>query len=186
MGMWLRAAIILAVAWLLIAGGVVSWTFGELYFTAVLWELDAVPIPSPADLGYLGCLVLLLAGVTLLIGRRARDTPRTLWVDGLIAALAATALSSALVLEPVLAHLPDRPLAMALNLAYALGDLVLLGVLVGVLAGTGWRIDGRWLLLAVGVGVFWLADSLYLVGTAQGTYESGYNWWSPAGGSAWG
>jgi len=165
------------VAWLLVAAGVASWTLGELYFTAVLWDLDDVPIPSPADVGYLGYLVLALAGIVALLVRRARHTPGTLWADGLIAGLAATALNAALVLEPVLEHLPDEPAGIVVNLAYAVGDLVLFGVLVGALASTGWRADRRWLLLAGGVSVFWIADSLYLVETAQGTYVSGYSWY---------
>ena len=40
-------------AWLLIGGGVTAWTFGELYYTAVLWTESDPPIPSPADIGYL-------------------------------------------------------------------------------------------------------------------------------------
>ena len=71
---------------------------------------------------------------------------------------------------------------MATNLAYPLGDLVLLGLIVGALAGTGWRLDRTWVLLALGVSTFWLADSLYLVETAKGTYTSGgwfdTGWWA--------
>ena len=48
-------------------------------------------------------------------------------------------------------------------------------------AGRG-RLDRTWMLLAAGVSTFWLADSLYLVKTAQGTYESGgwfdAGWWA--------
>ena len=40
-------------AWLLIGVGVAAWTFGEIYYTAVLWTADEIPIPSPADIGYL-------------------------------------------------------------------------------------------------------------------------------------
>ena len=51
----------------------------------------------------------------------------------------------------------------------------------GALAGTGWQLDRTWVLLFAGVGVFWLADSLYLVGNANGTYVPGswfdIGWW---------
>ena len=40
-------------AWLLIGLGVSAWTFGEIWYTAVLWTADEIPIPSPADIGYL-------------------------------------------------------------------------------------------------------------------------------------
>src|SRR4051812_13240919 len=40
-------------AWLLIGAGVLAWSLGEVYYTAVLWTADEIPIPSPADIGYL-------------------------------------------------------------------------------------------------------------------------------------
>ena len=93
-------------------------------------------------------------------------------VDGSIAALAITALSAAIVFETVLDAAQGEPLAVATALAYPLTDLVLLGVAVGALASTGWRLDRTWVLLAVGIISFWLADSLYLVRTALGTYSA--------------
>jgi diguanylate cyclase (GGDEF)-like protein len=168
-------------AWLLIGSGVLAWSLGEIYYTAVLWTAEEIPIPSPADAGYLLMPPLALAGLILLLRARARSVPRTLWVDGLIAALAVGALSAAIVFETVLEHVEGQGLAVATSLAYPLGDMVLLGLIVGALAGTGWRLDRTWILLAMGVSTFWLADSLYLVKTAEGTYEAGgvidLGWW---------
>jgi two-component system, cell cycle response regulator len=169
-------------AWLLIGGGVLAWSLGEVYYTAVLWTAEEIPIPSPADVGYLLMPPLALAGLIVLLRARARSVPRTLWVDGLIAALAVGALSSAIVFETVLEKVEGHGLAVATNLAYPLGDMVLLALIVGALAGTGWRLDRTWILLALGVSTFWLADSLYLVKTAEGTFESGgpidTGWWA--------
>jgi two-component system, cell cycle response regulator len=169
-------------AWLLIGGGVLAWSLGEVYYTAVLWDAEVIAIPSPADVGYLLLPVLVLPGILLLLRARARHVPRTLWVDGVIAALAVAALSAALVLEPVLDNVEGQAAAVATNLAYPLGDLVMLGLIVGALAGTGWRLDRTWMLLAIGVSTFWLADSLYLVKTADGTFTSGgaidTGWWA--------
>ena len=89
--------------------------------------------------------------------------PRRLWFDGLTAALGVAALSAAIVFETVLDSVEGEPLAVATGLAYPLFDLVLLGLAVGALASTGWRLDRTWMLLAAGVSTFWLADSLYLV-----------------------
>jgi two-component system, cell cycle response regulator len=169
-------------AWLLIGAGVLAWSLGELYYTAVLWDAAEIPIPSPADIGYLLMPPLALAGLVLLLRARAREVPRTLWVDGLIAALSVGALCAAIVFETVLENVEGNALAVATNLAYPLGDMVLLGLIVGALAGTGWRLDRTWLLLAIGVSTFWLADSLYLVKTADGTFVSGgpidTGWWA--------
>jgi diguanylate cyclase (GGDEF)-like protein len=169
-------------AWLLIGAGVLAWSLGELYYTAVLWDATEIPIPSPADIGYLLMPPLALAGLVLLLRSRAHEVPRTLWVDGLIAALSVGALCAAIVFETVLETVEGNALAVATGLAYPIGDMILLGLIVGALAGTGWRLDRTWLLLAIGVSTFWLADSLYLVKTAEGTFVSGgpidTGWWA--------
>ena len=126
------------------------------------------PIPSLADAGYLLFPPLVLAGSLVLLRARARGVPRRLWVDGVTAALGVAALSAAIVFETVLDSVEGKPLAVATGLAYPLLDLVLLGLAVGALASTGWRLDRTWMLLAAGVSTFWLADSLYLVRTAEG------------------
>ena len=169
-------------AWLLIGLGVLAWSLGEVYYTAVLWDAEVIAIPSPADVGYLLLPPLALAGILLLLRARARSVPRTLLVDGVIAGLAVGAFSAALVFDAVLDNVEGNALAVATNLAYPLGDLVLLSLIVGALAGTGWRLDRTWMLLAIGVSTFWLADSLYLVKTAEGTFVSGgpidTGWWA--------
>jgi two-component system cell cycle response regulator len=169
-------------AWALIGGGVLAWAFGEVYYTAVLWTATDPPIPSLADAGYLLFPPLVLAGSLVLLRARARGVSRRLWVDGVTAALGVGALSAAIVFESVLDSVEGKPLAVATGLAYPLLDLVLLGLAVGALASTGWRLDRTWMLLAAGVSTFWLADSLYLVRTAEGVYESGgwfdAGWWA--------
>src|SRR5688500_6299534 len=40
-------------AWALIGSGVLTWSLGEIYYTAVLWTDPDPPIPSLADAGYL-------------------------------------------------------------------------------------------------------------------------------------
>jgi two-component system cell cycle response regulator len=169
-------------AWALIGAGVLAWALGEIYYTAVLWTNPDPPIPSLADAGYLLFPPLVLAGALALLRARARGIPRRLWVDGLTAALGVGALSAAIVFETVLDSVAGRSLATFTSLAYPLFDLILLGLTVGALASTGWRLDRTWMLLAAGVSTFWLADSLYLVRTAQGVYESGgwfdAGWWA--------
>src|SRR5215211_380954 len=169
-------------AWLLIGAGVLAWSLGEVYYTVVLWDAEVIAIPSPADIGYLLLPPLALAGILLLLRARARAVPRTLWVDGVIAGLAVASLSATLVFETVLDNVEGNAAAVATNLAYPLGDLVMLSLIVGALAGTGWRLDRTWMLLAIGVSTFWLADSLYLVKTVDGTFVSGgpidTGWWA--------
>src|SRR3712207_8762705 len=82
-------------AWALIGTGVLAWSFGEIYYTAVLWTNPAPPVPSPADAGYLLFPPLAFAGSLVLLSARNRGVPRRLWVDGLTAALSVAAVRAA-------------------------------------------------------------------------------------------
>jgi len=168
--------------WALIGAGVLCWTFGEIYYSTVLWTVEIVPVPSPADAGYLLMPPLVLAGLVLLMRTRTVGVPGTLRADGVTAALAIGAVSAAIVFETALDAASGDPLGVATTLAYPLVDLVLVGFVVGALAGTGWRLDRTWALLGVGVLIFWIADSFYLVQIATGVYESeswfDAGWWA--------
>ncbi len=170
------------VAWLLIGLGVAAWTAGELYFTAVLWSDSSPPVPSPADAGYLSLPPLVFAGLVVLARSRISGLSKTVWVDGVTAGLAAGAISAAAVFHPVLHALGGRPVAIATNLSYPTTDLFLLALICGVLAIGGRRFDRRFGILAVGIGCFWAADTMYLIKVAENTWQSGgpYDpgWWS--------
>jgi two-component system, cell cycle response regulator len=171
-------------AWLLIGLGVAAWAFGELYFTVVLWDDSAPPVPSPADGGYLSLPPLIFLGLILLARSRIKDLPKTIWADGITAGLAAGALSAAIVFKPVLAAVSGNSLSVATNLSYPIMDLIMLGFVAGVLAVGGWRLDRRLGVIAAGVMCFWTADTIYLIKVAHGTWVSGgpYDpgWWTIA------
>ncbi len=168
-------------AWALIGSGILAWGFGELYYSAVLWSQSNPPIPSPADGGYLLFSPLCLAGLIVLLRGRAGALPWVLWIDGLTTALSVGALSAALVFEQALSHESGTPVSVATALAYPLGDMILLAAVFGALARMGWRADRMWLLLGGGILMFLLADSLYTVAAATGTYQEGSwfdtGWW---------
>jgi two-component system, cell cycle response regulator len=171
-------------AWLLLGLGVSAWVAGEFYFTAVLWADASPPVPSPADLGYLSLPPLVFAGLVMLARSRIRGLPKTLWVDGLTAGLAAGAVSAAVVFKPILHALGGSRAAIATNLSYPVADLLLLGLICGLLAVGGRRFDRRFGILAIGILCFWASDTVYLIKAAQGTWVSGgpYDpgWWAIA------
>ena len=159
-------------AWSLIAAALFSWTLGEIYYTTVLQASGSVPVPSPADLGYLGVYPLGFAGLMLLMRERTGHVSPTTWVDGVIAALVVGALAAAIVFETVLHTVGGRPLSIATNLAYPLGDMLLLLLIVTAYAIRRWRPDRSAVMLGAGIICFWAADSLYLVLTAPTTAYS--------------
>jgi GGDEF domain-containing protein len=157
-------------AWGLIGLGSLLWACGDVYWTLVLSKREVIPVPSLSDAGYLAFYPLVFAGLCLLLSARIHGTPRTLWVDGITAALAAGALSAAIVLQTVLDTVGGDALGVATNLAYPFGDLILLSVVIASFALRGWRADRTWLLIGVGIVLFWIADSYYLVTIARETY----------------
>jgi two-component system, cell cycle response regulator len=171
-------------AWIVLGLGVLAWTLGELYFTAVLWSDTSPPVPSLADAGYLSLPPLIILGVVLLNHSRVRSEPRMVFVDGLIAGLAVGAMSAAIVFRPVLDSLHGLSISVITNFSYPVLDLIMLGVLIGLLAIGGRRVDRRLVVLALGVLCFWASDTIYLIKDAAGTWVSGGpfdpGWWTIA------
>ena len=67
----------------------------------------------------------------------------------------------------------DTWLANAVNLAYPVGDVILLAFLAAVLALTGWRPGRTWVLLGGALALSALGDAIYLGLAADGTYIEG-------------
>jgi diguanylate cyclase (GGDEF)-like protein len=155
-------------AWLLVAVGIVAWASGDVYWTAVLADEQNIPVPSPADFGYLAFPILTFAGLARVLGGRVRNAPRRLWVDGAIASLAVAAAAAAVMVPTVVGAVGGDWKSVATNLAYPLSDLILLGLVVGACAVGGWRLDRAWVLAGIGCVAFWAADSHYLVAVAGG------------------
>ena len=160
-------------AWLLLGTGMLLWGLGDLYFVLAFWSSDEIPIPSPADYGYLAFYPLAYCAVVMLLRARVAGIQRSLWVDGLVAALAVAALADALLFRQVLDDTGGEALAVATNLAYPVGDMLLIALIVGVLGASGWRLDATWAWIGAGLLVFAAADGGYLYRAATGAYRPG-------------
>jgi len=156
-------------AWVVITLALASWTFGELWYAIFQPE----GFPSAADAGFIGFYLLLYVGIVLLLRSHARSIAGTLWLDGVTAALAAAALGAAVLIELVLESTEGSLSTVATNLAYPLGDVLLLSAVFGVFSLTGWRPGQRWLLLGLGILATTTADAVYLFQSANGTYVEG-------------
>ncbi|HEY7631039.1 MAG TPA: diguanylate cyclase [Thermoleophilaceae bacterium] len=157
-------------AWLSIALGLLSFSVADVYWTLVYQNADNVPYPSINDAMYLATYPFLYIGVGLLLRARVKSLPAGMWLDGLIGGLAVAAVGAALIFGKVVASTGGAPLTVATNLAYPLFDILLLGIVVGVLTATGWTLRGGWVLIGVGLAVFAVVDSIYLYQVALGTY----------------
>jgi diguanylate cyclase (GGDEF)-like protein len=161
------------VAWALLAVGLAVYASGNVYWSQALADLDAPPYPSVADGLWLGGYLFFYVAIVLLARARLPRLGARLWLDGLIAALTVAALSAAIVFKAVRETTGGDFWPTATNLAYPLADMILFGLVVGILAAGRRRLDRTWIVLGVGFGVFAVCDSIYLYQVAQGTYETG-------------
>jgi signal transduction histidine kinase/ActR/RegA family two-component response regulator len=161
-------------AWALLGLGIVLWAAGNLYYSLYLIDRVPLPIPSIADGLWLSQYpVSVLAVVLLMRSRNTADDARV-WLDGGIAGLAVSAAIAAIVLPSVLGASGEASAAVFLtNVAYPVGDMVLLGSIGAALAVRHWRLNRTWGMLALGFVAFALSDSLFLITLARGTYVVG-------------
>jgi diguanylate cyclase (GGDEF)-like protein len=160
-------------AWLALGTAATLWALGDAYYRGALFELDSPPIPSPSDVLWLAFYPFAFTGIGLLMRARAVGVRATVWMDGLIAALAVAALAAAVVFNAVLESIGGAPIETATNLAYPLMDGLLLAFVVGGFVITGWGLDRTWLWLAAALTTFAVSDSVYLYEIAKGTYTPG-------------
>jgi diguanylate cyclase (GGDEF)-like protein len=160
-------------AWGVLAAGMASYTAGNIYYFVVQRDLTVVPIPSVADylsLAFYPCAYLF---VVLQLRRQLPHFQLSVWLDGAVAALGAAALASAFVLGLVVTDTSGSPATVATNLGYPIGDLVLLTIIVGVFALSGWRVAPIWWLAGAGMAAFAAADAVYLFDASRNTYHPG-------------
>jgi diguanylate cyclase (GGDEF)-like protein len=159
--------------WLILGAGLLLWAGAEIYNTAFLAELEQPPYPSISDLLWLAFYPASYVAILLLVRGRMRDRRGSLWLDGLVAALAVAAVGEVLVFQPVMQTSGGTALEVATDLAYPIADLLLLSMVVGVFAITGWRPGRAWTLIGAGLAAAVAADCIYAYQAANGTYTEG-------------
>lgn len=155
------------VAWLLIAGGIASFTVAD-FIVGVLHVQGARSFPSAADVFYLAAYPLFAAG--LLVASRVgfREGKRGTFIDAGIVTISATLFALLLITSRYIED-PDLSLAAAIFAsAYPLADVLLVAVAVRFLLSTSWRPLALRLLTA-GFALILVGDVVYSV---QGLYTS--------------
>jgi diguanylate cyclase (GGDEF)-like protein len=165
-------------ALLLIGAAMLTWALGDLYYTVYFSSLANPPFPSFDDALYLSFYPLTYVGLGLLIRRQFRHVHAVEWLDGLVAGLGLSALGVAFALGPIVRGTGGTVAAVATNLAYPIGDLLLFLVALTAISLSGWRPGRMWALIALSLMLNALADSIYLYQVATNTYVEGA--WSEA------
>jgi diguanylate cyclase (GGDEF)-like protein len=155
-------------AWTALGVGLACWTVGEVIFTIDPGQV-AAGFPATSDFFWMVFYPASFLTLGLLVRARVRLFYPSLWLDGAVGAFAVAALACQFVLPPIVAGTGSSLASVVGDLIYPLGDLLLLGFVLAVLAGTGWR-PGRVLgTVAVGLALGTVADciSLYLSATGH-------------------
>ncbi|TML12680.1 MAG: GGDEF domain-containing protein [Actinobacteria bacterium] len=161
--------------WVLMGCAMAAWSVGEIvwgFYEVVLGQ--TVPALSLADVGYLGAVPLAAAALLFYPSESASGSPRVrALLDGLIVAGSVLLVSWVLVLKSVVHASGASPLATSVQLAYPLGDAVIVALVVIALARTptSARRSLGWVL--TGLAAMAVADSGFVYLTAVGGYATG-------------
>ena len=158
-------------AWLFLGAGIAAWAVGELYWTLFLDTAEEPPAFTPADGLWLAFYPACLIALALLVRARVRRLNRGLALDGVIGALALSAIGAAFVYGTIVGAYSGTP-DLPADLAFFFSDLVLIGFVVSCFAITGWRPGLAISLLGAGLAVGAAVDGFFLWNDASGTYMS--------------
>lgn len=158
--------------WLLLISAMLVWALGDIYWSIAFSDAETVPVPSLADAFYIATYPLAYAGMVLLARSVLKRVPASVLLDGLVTSLAVGALFSAFTVDQILSGVDGSLAEVLTNMAYPVGDLILVVVAVATLAMVRWRAEAVWWLLVAGFALFAIADTAYLLGSNT-WYEDG-------------
>src|SRR5918912_2212998 len=162
-------------AWLLVAAALFAWSAAEIYSSVVLAAMEDPPYPSLSDYLWLAFYPASYVALIMMVRDRMQEARASLWLDGVVAGLAVCALGEATVFHTVAASAVSEESAMqvATDLAYPMGDMIMLALVASVFALTAWRPGRAWAMIGAGFALAGVADSIYVYQSAAGTYEVG-------------
>jgi diguanylate cyclase (GGDEF)-like protein len=157
--------------WLFIATGQLAFVIGDLIWT--IYDVQGIDTyPSLADASYLLGYPLIAVGLILAIRRRITGGDRAGLLDAAILATGAAVVWWAFVLGPLAAFADPEPLSFAISVAYPLGDLLLIGMALGLIMTPGAR-SASFRLLITSLVLMLAADLVFGLQSLDETYVSG-------------
>jgi len=164
--------------WVLLGASCAAWGTGQAIWTLYETGLGReVPFPSWADAGYLAAVPLAVAALLVLpAAQQSMAGLLRIVLDGVMVAFALFCTSWILVLGPLFAAGGDNLLSTILSLAYPVGDVVTITMLIFALLRARQGGDAsRQPLYLIGLGLtgIALADSGFVYLTSQTSYTSG-------------
>jgi diguanylate cyclase len=158
---------------LVLGASLLSWSLGDVVLTIESLGGATPPTPSLADAFYLCFFPLAYVAVVLFMRGEVRRINSPSWLDSAVAGLGAASVCAAFAFSSVMSATGGSALEVATNLAYPVGDLLLLVLVVGSTAMLSGRRKTPWLLLASGMAINVAGDTFNLLGSASGAAHVG-------------
>ncbi|HEY8081377.1 MAG TPA: hypothetical protein VIE15_04740, partial [Acidimicrobiales bacterium] len=151
------------VAFVVLGAALMAWALGDVLLTAESLGGASPSTPSFADLFYLAFYPLAYVGTVLLIrNAMTQHLSKPNWLDGAVAGLGAAAVCAAFAFHSLLGQLGDTSGAVATNLSYPIGDLLVLSLVIGGTVVLSGRWSLPWLLLTAGITLNVVGDTFNL------------------------
>ena len=142
--------------------GLLSWTLGDVFLTIESLGGKTPAVPSTADVFYIGFYPLAYVATVQLLRTAMGRLSKPNWLDGLVAGLGAAAICAAFAFHSILHAAGGSVLTAATNLAYPIGDLLLLSLVIGGTVLLSGRSTLPWFLLAAGISLNVIGDTANL------------------------
>jgi diguanylate cyclase (GGDEF)-like protein len=157
--------------WLLIAAGQLAFVVGD-----ILWTIYAIqgedPYPSTADISYILGYPIIAVGLLLAIRMRVTGGDRAGLLDAAILATGAAVVWWAFVLGPLAAYADTEPVSFLVSIAYPIGDLLLIGMALGLVMTPGAG-TAAFRLLVASLVIMLVGDLVFGLQTVEETYVEG-------------
>ncbi len=148
---------------ILLGASLLAWASGDVAQTVESLGGAEPPVPSVADAFYLVFYALAYVGLVLFIRGEVRKLSMPNWLDGAVAGLGASAVCAAFAFKALQHSTGEGALAVAVNTAYPVGDLLLLMLVVGGTVLLAGRSRAPWLVIATGITVNVVGDTFNLL-----------------------
>lgn len=158
---------------LVLGAALLSWSLGDIALTAESVGGATPSTPSLADAFYVGFYPLAYVAIVLFMRGEVRRLNTPSWLDSAVAGFGVAAVCAAFAFHGVARLAGGSGLAVATNLAYPVGDMLLLVLVAGGATMLAGRRRTPWFLLAGGIALNVAGDTFNLFQSSVGASHVG-------------
>jgi diguanylate cyclase len=153
--------------------GLLCWSAGDIALTVESLGGATPHTPSLADVFYLAFYPITYVGVVLLMRREIQRISPPSWLDGGVAGLGAASLCAAFAFHSIVHTAGGSSLGVATNLAFPIGDVLLLSLVVAATTLLSGRGRAAWALIGCGIAINVVGDTFNVFSSSFGSTRTG-------------